>query len=114
MGEAELKAALQREADARISALWQAAEERVATRRREVEADSTRLDAEAEQQRLAAVNQVRQEVLAKARQEAADARLQAESVMDGRLLETDGLGAGVSRLYDKDFDGSPADLPLAA
>jgi vacuolar-type H+-ATPase subunit E/Vma4 len=85
MGESELKIALQREGEEQVRGFWQAAEERVATRRRELEAGQEQLRLEADRQLQREVSRLRNSLLAEAQTRAMACRLHAEAGLEERL-----------------------------
>lgn len=87
MGESELKIALQREGEEQVRAFWQAAEEKVAKRRQELEEERKKLGLEAERQLQAEVSRRRNSLLAQSRMQAMASRLQAEALLDERLQD---------------------------
>jgi len=85
MGESELKIALLREGEERVRLFWQAAEEVVAQRRRELEADQEKMRLDAERQLQAKISRLRNSLLAKAQAQAMACRLNAEAELEERL-----------------------------
>lgn len=85
MGESELKIALQREGDEQVRAFWQAAEEQVGKRRRELKAEQEQLRNEAERKLQAEISRRRNKLLAEAQTRAMASRLRAEAAIDDRL-----------------------------
>ena len=85
MGQAELKAALQREAEMRAQKLWQRAETMVEARRQEVEQDAANIEAEAERLLAKSAAAARSRILSKAQQEASACRLETTEELSLRL-----------------------------
>ena len=86
MGEAELKTALQRDGEDLIRRLWLQAEETVAQRRQEIEAEEDRLRQESERFIQTEVTALRTNLLFEAGTRAMECRLHAEAALEERLL----------------------------
>lgn len=85
MGQTELKAALQQEAEQRARQLWREAEARLEERRQEVEAEVARLEQEAGQRLQAKMDTLRTQILLDAQHQAFTRRLHAETHLAERL-----------------------------
>ena len=85
MGEAELKIALQREGEERVRQFWQAAEETVAQRRRELEAEQEKMRLEADRQLQVKVSRLRNSLLSEAQARSMACRLNTEAELEERL-----------------------------
>jgi len=85
MGESELKIALLREGEERVREIWQAAEETVQQRRRELAAEQERMRLEAERQMQAKIFRLRNSLHAEAQTRAMACRLHAEAELEERL-----------------------------
>jgi vacuolar-type H+-ATPase subunit E/Vma4 len=86
MGESELKIALQREGEAQTRDLWKQAEDVVAKRRAELEAERLRIHAEADRQLQEATSLLRNNLLLDAQTRALESRLHVEAALEERLL----------------------------
>ncbi len=85
MGQQELKEALQQEAEVRARQLWREAEDHVAKRREEIQAEVERLEQEAEQRLQAKIKTLRAELLQDALGQALTCRLRSEVRLAERL-----------------------------
>jgi len=85
MGESDLKIALQRGGEEQVRGFWKVAEERVAKRRRELEAEQEQLRLEADRQLQRGVSRLRNSLLAEAQTRAMACRLHAEAGLEERL-----------------------------
>lgn len=85
MGESELKESLRHEGEKQVRAFWQAAEEKVAKRRQELEQEQEQRNREAERRLEAEISRRRDNRLAESRRQAMASRLRAEALLDERL-----------------------------
>jgi len=116
MGERELQAALQEEAEGQVRQAWTAAEQAVAARRGEVAARLEQLRELAARRQGAAVARLRDDLLHRARQEARQVRLLAEVELAERMLRLAGalLPELAERGGDRLWQALYAELPPLA